>query len=294
MKIKKLNTNKPALIASTILSTLILSTSYQSLATPAPEAANTVDTPSKVSTLLKKLKKKTAQKPTKPKPKAPKKQIEDIAPYKPQTEQTVIKPEPIRTITPTTLERKRSLPDFVHNIYIRGDYGIGTPNKVGGVRFKKSPMYGVGIGYKFNQALRLDINYQLRDMKTKSAIAKKGLTNASYTLNAYLDLMDENSSYIVPFLAGGIGYSTNKFKNYIEIKTPLTTFGGKNNDITWNAGAGVSFKLTKNISINASYKYIDLGKFKQVATITGFPQFNTIRKDRTYAQEIATGLILSF
>jgi len=310
---------------------MTLSPAFSSIADPSKEAPNKSD---QVTALLNKLrggssssvkkdssvkaKKKAprtkALKPVKPKPKLDKLKTKR---YK----LTKTKPTPVKIKKPmqpsskqTSSSRKEALLNVLHKVYVRADYGVGQPEQMKWTdskgksiksSLKKSFMYGGGIGYKFNQVLRADINFQHRRLKRKAMsvpgadkpIELMDNIHRSAFLNAYLDLMDMDS-YVVPYLTAGVGYTENKIKNVnrttasskIEAK-------GRASSIAWQAGAGVILRLTKNVGIDANYKYIDIGKIKLHATLINLNNGESTKlfvNERLAAHEISGGLIINF
>jgi opacity protein-like surface antigen len=231
-------------------------------------------------------------------------------PVKSKPRPTMIAPKPVEIGSEMPLDKavqpkaKRSLPDFVHNIYIRADYGAGMPVQLGRTHFQRSQMYGGGIGYKFNQALRADINFQRRKLGVKRRADRiPGINDIQHSvifLNAYLDLMDEDS-YVTPYLTAGLGHSENKAKGFtFSFNDGVNSFtansrGGSSRDLAWNAGAGVALRLTKNLSLEANYKFVDIGKVRSYSTITlnGASTSGDVNK-RQHIHEVAGGLVIKF
>ncbi|NRA73472.1 MAG: hypothetical protein HRU36_01830 [Rickettsiales bacterium] len=65
--------------------------------------------------------------------------------------------------------------------------------------------------------------------------------------------------------------------------------------MSWDIGAGILLNLTKHINIEASYKYISIGKIKgtNALTINGTPTTTSFSKDK-YISEVSGGVIINF
>lgn len=79
------------------------------------------------------------------------------------------------------------------------------------------------------------------------------LTHQSQRLmaNGYVDL--HVSRYVRPFL--GLGAGTTFYS--VESKTAHNKSTGTN--FTWNASAGVGIRLTRNLTFDIGYRYVDMG-----------------------------------
>ncbi len=172
--------------------------------------------------------------------------------------------------------------------YLRGDIGF-TNQSVGdltnvqdvnnsvrniGLGFDASPLFGIGIGYYYNDWLRFDLTGEFRSRANLhgSQIIRSG--GSTYTdeytgsksewlflLNAYADL--GTWSGFTPFVGAGIGASRNTIHSLQDINTPTqgVAFGDTNSkwSLAWALHAGVAYKVTKNFSVEFAYRYADLG-----------------------------------
>jgi opacity protein-like surface antigen len=232
-------------------------------------------------------------------------------PVKSKPKPTIIAPRPVEISPTMPLDKaarpktKRSMPDFVHNIYVRADYGVGMTDKIGGNHFKRTIMHSVGLGYRFNQVLKADVNFQQRRLarKNKHQItfgALNTIQHSSVFLNAYAHLMDD-TSYVIPYLTAGVGYAENRVKDFNASGTEggnttiISTSRTKSRDIAWNIGAGAAFILTKHVNLEANYKFVDIGKVKiySTNTVNGSPGVSRSNK-RQHIHEISGGLVINF
>jgi len=193
-------------------------------------------------------------------------------------------------------------------VYVRGDLGYAwadgagarnvrstaIPQLVGTVDgMKDSSIYGVGIGYRYNPNLRVDFTLAHRgDFRLEgndSAVAPAITYNAdvkstAYMFNGYWDFKDASRSF-TPFVGLGIGWSENKTSSlrYVQPGAALAGQGpgGKKNDFAWQFTAGVSFDISKQLSVEAAYRFMDLGNFKtnpgvNSGTVAGVPWSATV------------------
>ncbi|MCH9753679.1 MAG: porin family protein [Alphaproteobacteria bacterium] len=174
-------------------------------------------------------------------------------------------------------------------LYVRGDIGASkmklsekvTPaNKVTN---DTKPVYNLGVGYNFNDNLRADLNAQLRN----SEIEKNGhsLKNSEYKskavfLNGYYDF--KNDTLFTPYVTAGVGFA----KNSIE-KLPADHTSKSNTNFAWNTGVGSKVNVSKNVDLDVSYRYSNLGNFKYTAS-------NVEHKFKAKAHEVMAGVIYNF
>ncbi len=71
------------------------------------------------------------------------------------------------------------------------------------------------------------------------------------TANAYLDV--PITRYVRPYIGGGVGTAIYKVK---DTATELEETG---NNFSWNATAGIGIKLTRNLTFDSGYRYVDMG-----------------------------------
>jgi opacity protein-like surface antigen len=286
------------------LAFVLISISLSSIADPT-ESSSTAEKSNRVSRLLKRLRekdskskaavvKKQAQvaKPAKTEPKVKKK-------HKPTIK---VKPEPVKISsepakkTQTSASKKTSL-IALNKFYVRADYGIGQPKKIKTMHFKKSTMYGGGIGYKFKKVFRVDINFQLRKLKAKKPVQINKIHQSSAILNGYVNLMDE-SSFVIPYLTAGVGYARNEIKDsvYRISLVENKTSGKKTNTFIWNGGVGTIINISKHIKLDVAYRYLDLGnaKWGTKTVVLGTPHKDEHLRSKLHSHEVTGGLLINF
>lgn len=105
-------------------------------------------------------------------------------------------------------------------------------------------------------AIRTELEYNKNAKATSYNIVKIEVKNQSAMFNAYYDI--NTGSKLTPYIGGGIGIAhlkgSIKVDNFKESKSK--------NNFSWQVGAGVSYALTDNVSIDAGYRYTDAGDVK--------------------------------
>jgi opacity protein-like surface antigen len=179
--------------------------------------------------------------------------------------------------------------------YLRGDVGMTNqraknidsataqqfPTTTNGLGFDSSPLFDLGVGYRFNNWFRADVIGQYRGKANLhgSDSVVLGATDVeanTYTgsksewvvmANAYVDL---GTWYcITPFIGAGVGGSYNKLSSFQDsgvrytagaLSNSVTYFGdnGKWN-FAWAAHAGLAYKVNPGFTVELAYSYMDLG-----------------------------------
>ncbi len=172
--------------------------------------------------------------------------------------------------------------------YLRGDIGFtnqsvkdltniqDTGNSVQniGLGFDASPLFGIGVGYYFNDWMRFDVTGEYRSKANfhgTQIITSGGNTYTDeytgsksewlFLLNAYVDL--GTWSGFTPFVGAGVGASRNTIHDLVDVNTPNqgVAFGDTASkwSFAWALHAGVAYKVSKNFTIELAYRYVDLG-----------------------------------
>jgi len=166
--------------------------------------------------------------------------------------------------------------------YLRGDIGM-TNQKVKSIDnalftpavqvvakdFDSSPLFGVGIGYQFNSWFRVDVTGEYRGRSTFRGmdIWPGGANDYTATKsewlvlgNAYFDLGTWYS--ITPFIGAGIGFSRNTIDNLRDVgaNNALAYANGHSQwEFAWALHAGLSYRVTRNLTAEFAYRYVNLG-----------------------------------
>jgi opacity protein-like surface antigen len=203
--------------------------------------------------------------------------------------------------------------------YLRGDIGM-TNQRVGHLDnvlfdstvvvhekvFDSSPLFGIGLGYKYNNWLRFDGTAEYRggatfhgfDTYTFDPAPGTPITRMNdyravksewlFLANAYLDLGTWHS--VTPFIGAGIGGSYNTISGFRDMDptsrtcvAPCTSFGAaaayaspaSKWNFAWALHAGLSYQVTPNFIVELAYRYVDLGS-AQSGDLIGFDGTNLI------------------
>ncbi|MBS0358443.1 MAG: porin family protein [Proteobacteria bacterium] len=164
--------------------------------------------------------------------------------------------------------------------------------------------FGVGLGHRFSKHIRSDITFDYRPSipfqltDDGGETAKGHLNSANLMLNAYYDI-DIHSS-VIPYVGAGIGIAQNRTTSIFwplagQVEGSKTLY-----QFAWQIGAGASFPLSQNLSLDANYKLVSLGDFSNNG------QFNTPGNQNTgtsgpashwktlYANQFQIGLRYAF
>ncbi|MCA1492464.1 outer membrane protein [Sinorhizobium alkalisoli] len=143
--------------------------------------------------------------------------------------------------------------------------------------FDSAPLGGLGIGYQFNDWLRLDGIVEYRGKADFAALDRydedgDGVWDGTndydgaksewlLMANVYVDIGDWNG--IKPYVGAGIGASRNTISNFRDINVPNLGVASASSDPTWNFAwalhAGVAYQATDRLAVDFGYSYVDLG-----------------------------------
>ncbi|MBR0968309.1 porin family protein [Bradyrhizobium diazoefficiens] len=179
--------------------------------------------------------------------------------------------------------------------YLRGDVGMTNqsakridsataqtfPTTTTGLGFDSSPLFDLGVGYRFNNWFRADLIGQYRGKANLhgSDSVRLGPTDVeanNYSgsksewvvmANAYVDL--GTWWCITPFIGAGVGGSYNKLSGFQDNGVRYTA-GALSNSVTyfdtngkwnfaWAAHAGLAYKVNPGFTVELAYSYMDLG-----------------------------------
>lgn len=148
--------------------------------------------------------------------------------------------------------------------------------------FDSAPLAGVGVGYQFNDWLRMDGIVEYRGKADYSALDRYGHTEPSGPVwdatndydgaksewllmaNAYVDIGDWYG--VKPYVGAGIGASRNTISRFRDVNVPTQGVSYAGDESTWNFAwalhAGVAYQATERLAIDFGYSYLDLGDAK--------------------------------
>ena len=120
----------------------------------------------------------------------------------------------------------------------------------------------------------------------------------SLMANAYYDI--PLTSTVGAYAGGGLGYASNTASGSQTFQNPPNTgapqFGttfptGRTGNLAWSLGAGVSFALSQTVSLEAGYRFTDLGRYNTaIDTVNGDEKFRA----RLSAHDLQAGVRFKF
>jgi opacity protein-like surface antigen len=185
-------------------------------------------------------------------------------------------------------------PPITSGWYLRGDIGmtnqsLGSLNNVVSsdttvdtkfLTFDASPLFGVGVGYQWNNWLRFDVTAEYRSnahFHGQQVASAPGIilpddyhaskNEALFLANAYVDL--GTWWCVTPFIGAGVGGSYNTIKSFTDIGATqafgntilATTYGADASkwSFAWAIHAGLAYQVTPNFTVELAYRYVNLG-----------------------------------
>jgi opacity protein-like surface antigen len=145
--------------------------------------------------------------------------------------------------------------------------------------FDSAPFFGGGVGYQWNNWLRVDATVEYRGKAGFHALDRffnpfgnvAVFNTNQYTasksefvalVNAYLDL--GTWWCITPFIGAGAGVAYNKIEHFRDVNVIAGGGGwadtGTQTNFAWALHAGAAYKVTSNFVVELSYRYLNLGK----------------------------------
>src|SRR5262245_39230670 len=198
-----------------------------------------------------------------------------------------------------------------HGWYLRGDIGMtnqsvkslnnalyaGNTVVNTGLGFDSSPLFGVGVGYQWNNWLRFDVTGEYRgkaNFHGMDIVRPNGGGNTyvdNYTasksewvgmFNGYIDLGTWWN--FTPFVGAGVGFARNTISSFVDvcpIAPPCTggsvATGGTASkwNFAWAAHAGVAYHVSPAFTVELAYRYLDLGN-AQTGDLIAFDGTNNV------------------
>ena len=152
---------------------------------------------------------------------------------------------------------------------------------------------GGGAGYIWNNWLRFDVSaeYRAKTRITALAVSQPGgagpvaldqyegnLSSWVLLANAFVDLGTWNC--FTPFVGAGVGIAYNTISNFTDVTPNVAAFGAdgssfglgrgtSNSSLAWALYAGMSYAVTKNFTIDLTYRYLNYGTAKETVDCNG-------------------------
>lgn len=139
--------------------------------------------------------------------------------------------------------------------------------------FDSAPLFGLGVGYQYNDWLRFDLTGEYRGKANFYALDRYfdgGWRQNEYTAtkrewlflaNAYLDL--GTWWCVTPFIGAGIGFANVTIDHYRDNDFTRPSVGyaesASQTNFAWALHAGLAYRVNPNFTVELAYRYVSLG-----------------------------------
>jgi len=140
--------------------------------------------------------------------------------------------------------------------------------------FTSSPLFGLGIGYQYNDWLRFDLTGEYRGKAEFHALDRynDGGTQRTndytatkrewlFLANAYVDL--GTWWCVTPFIGAGAGFANITIDHFRDTNVTLAGGGyadsGTVTNFAWALHAGLAYKVNPNFTVELAYRYLNMG-----------------------------------
>jgi opacity protein-like surface antigen len=173
-----------------------------------------------------------------------------------------------------------------------------------------SVVLSAGVGWRLSRNLRADVEfgyrgwYELKDSAPQQKFSAD-VISVSALLGVYWDFA-VTWGQARPYLGAGVGLASNKIDPITRTTNisgfgvqSLTAPGGKWSGAAWSLMAGMQVPLTRRLTLDFGYRYIDLGKIESdsgvlecapAALCVGPPSTYSGMSGRLRAHELMAGL----
>ena len=204
--------------------------------------------------------------------------------------------------------------------YLRGDAGravsitseasLGTlPAGVTGdwSRPQESVFYGIGLGYRLNDFVRLDASAEHRLPAKYSAQTRHpcatGVCVDSYSAstqsgvflaNAYFEVITWMS--LTPFIGVGLGAASNQSSHVVDVGTNETASGAGASrwSLAWALMAGVAYEAVPGVHVELGYRYLDRGRTSLGAIACVNNCAGAVKRFTTISHDVRMGVRFAF
>jgi opacity protein-like surface antigen len=141
----------------------------------------------------------------------------------------------------------------------------------------QSVVLSAGVGWRLSRNLRADVEfgyrgwYELKDSDASLSKFSADIVSVSALLGVYWDFA-VNWGQARPYLGAGVGVASNKIDPITETRSlvgqgmlgtdSLTVPGGTWSGAAWSLMAGIQFPLDRRLTVDAGYRYVDLGRIE--------------------------------
>lgn len=155
-------------------------------------------------------------------------------------------------------------------------YGVNVPLWSNDVR--------VELEYGYNGKAKLDGRSFSPNVHYKSDIKSQFLM-----ANVYYDF-DLDSDW-TPYVGAGLGYARVKADNHVSYGNETSSLSKSSGNFAWNLTAGITYDMTENLSIDASYRYMDYGKAKTSGNLEfGAQKYRAHSDSKVRSNELNLGI----
>jgi opacity protein-like surface antigen len=207
--------------------------------------------------------------------------------------------------------------DSLFNVNYSGFTSVTNVDK----SFDAAPFFGLGIGYNINEWFRVDVTGEYRGKANfhgldVGALPTGGFADDRYTaskyewtflLNGYVDL---GTWYrVTPFIGAGVGVSRNTITNFGDfslcIDSTNCALGGSDAfagsaskwQFAWALYAGLGYQLSRDVTVELAYRYIDLGDARS-GDVVAFDGTNNIYNPQEFrgltSHDLKLGVRMNF
>lgn len=166
-----------------------------------------------------------------------------------------------------------------------------------------TPFLGFGVGYNWNNWLRLEATAEYRAKTRVYAFGhyttggfaldtyEGNLESWVFLANAFVDLGTWNC--FTPFIGAGIGGAYLTLSDFSDINPSLAGFGvGRNPsdfNFAWALYAGVSYDVSKSFKVDLTYRYLNYGSITDTVDCFGGCNPDSFKFKDLYSNDIMLG-----
>lgn len=179
---------------------------------------------------------------------------------------------------------------------VDGTATVATPSQSGtagafgaavGMNFAK---WGAPVRGEVEYDYRTDFGYNPNPNFTNAGIPTKStntLNTQTVLVNAFYDI--DTGTKFTPFVGGGLGVAINSVNGTASLLSGANAinYSASNTSFAWALGGGVNYAIDNHWSVDASYRYIDLGK-------ADFGPSGAVLSGNVSSNEILAGLRYQF
>ncbi len=161
--------------------------------------------------------------------------------------------------------------------------------------FDTAGIFGVGVGYRFNNWFRTDVIGQYRGKSNfhstdrfvfnDGGVPTPGVDTYTGSKSEWLVLANAYADLgtwwcVTPFIGAGVGFAQNTISHYVDTNVPAlgvaTAPSASKWNFAWALHTGLAYRVTPNFTVELGYSYVNLGNATTgvVSDYTGFANNN--------------------